>query len=430
MTRAINNLKSVDHLRRRGALYIAVLGASLIVAMLALGAMHTVRINLKRAQSRAGRSITALIAESAIEHALATIEADPNWRTNYLSGVSYPTTPIALNGGEFTWKLIDSDGNLADNLADSVTVQATAVTGDVEHALEVRLQPADEAPLSSLESAFHCNGNIVNGISVNLTTNSFISSNANINGLAFGASLDGDCEASGSIAVYTTGDIEAGVPPRQMPDESVFDYYLHLGTPIDLAALAHNDHYDLEDVVLSPQSNPWGSPNPEGIYVIDCQGGELRVKQVRIVGTLVLLNPGSGSRIEQEVLFEPAVNNFPSLLVQGSIGIRFDSSSELEESSTNFNPPGTPFDGEEDTDTSDSYPSYIRGLVYVSGNINFIADFNPSLFQGVVLCNTSTCNSDATFNHYPLFEDHPPPGFASGNRMRIIPGSWKRIPTP
>ena len=28
-------------------------------------------------------------------------------------------------------------------------------------------------------------------------------------------------------------------------------------------------------------SNPYGTPNPEGIYVIDCQGGEFRIKDLR-----------------------------------------------------------------------------------------------------------------------------------------------------
>ena len=57
----------------------------------------------------------------------------------------------------------------------------------------------------------------------------------------------------------------------------------------------------------------FGATNPEGIYVIDCQGGMIRVQYSRIVGTLVLLNPDSVSDIEdnvsQRTIHPPEVEN-------------------------------------------------------------------------------------------------------------------------
>ncbi len=413
--------------RRRGALYIAVLGASLIVALLSLSVMHGVRINLRRATSKPERVKASLIADAGIEHALATINADPNWRTNYLSGISYPASPLPLSGGTFTWKLIDTDGNLADNTADSVVVQATALLGRIHHVAEVTLQPT-ESGITALEAALHCNDNINLGLTADITTNALVSSNANIAALV--GSINGNAEAAGAISGFVTGSQTSGITPRQMPDSTVFDYYLKMGTEIDLAPLAHNDHFELAECVLSPNSNPWGPTNPEGIYFIDCASEEIRVKKLRVFGTLVLLNPGPDSRIEQEVLFEPAITNFPSLLVDGSMEFKFDSGKKLNETGVNFNPPGTPYEGEEDTQVNDEYPCIVRGLVYVSGQMNFVADTLESDFEGVVICGSIAASSDSSFDYQSWYMQYPPPGFAAGSQMQIIPGSWRRAPSP
>ncbi|GAB5405621.1 MAG: hypothetical protein Aurels2KO_38520 [Aureliella sp.] len=427
MNRLVRSSMRPSEAPRAGALYIAVLGASLIVAMLSLSVIHGVRINLRRATSKPARVKASMIADAAIEHALATINADSEWRTNYLAGISYPGAPGMLSGGSFTWKLIDSDGNLADNSADSVVVQATATLGNVRHVTEVTLQPT-EVGITAMESAMHCADNIYLGLTADISTNSFVSSDANIAALV--GSINGSAEASGAISGFIAGSQTSGVPTRQMPDSTVFEYYIKMGTRIDLSLLAHNDHFDLEEMVLSPNNNPWGPTNPEGIYIIDCANQEIRVRELRVFGTLVLLNPGPGSRIEKEVLFEPAISNFPSLLVDGSIEIKFDSNERLEEVDANLNPPGTPYEGNENFDHKDNYPSVIRGLVYVSGNLNFVADAKDSDFEGVVICGSIAANSDCSFDYQSWYMQYPPPGFGAGSQMQVIPGSWRRAESP
>jgi hypothetical protein len=201
---------------------------------------------------------------------------------------------------------------------------------------------------------------------------------------------------------------------------------------IDSSLLTHNSHLDLQKIVLSPQSNPYGSLNPEGIYVIDCQGEEIRVKKLRVVGTLVLLNPAATSRIDKKVHFEPALPNFPSLLVSGSIQFKYVDNVTLNESAegVNFNPPGTPYEGSEDSDTTDTYPSLIKGLVYVSGQLNLVADGKDSVVDGVVVCGSIAANSDFILTYQSTFLNYPPPGFAVGSEMEISPGSWERATSP
>lgn len=411
---------------RAGAVYIAVLGTSLIVAMLSLAVVHGVRINLRRASSVPDRTRAQLLAEAAIEHGMATLHSQSDWRSTYLSGISYPAGAATMGGGNFTWKLIDVDGNLNDDASDSVLLQGRGTYGQATHSAQVTLQPTD-AGIGALEAAFQCASSIDLGATVDMATDTFVSSNANIAAGGFGETIIGSAEAAGAINGNITGSETSGAPPRQMPDATVFDYYLHVGTQIDLAPLAHNDHYDLEDVVLSPNSNPWGPTNPEGVYVIDCQNEEIRVRDLRVFGTLVLLNPGPDSRLDKSLFFEPAISNFPSLLVLGSIDVRFDSSAPLEEDQVNFNSVGTPYAGEQDNDTSDEYPCEIRGLVYVSGQMDFQADFLESNFDGAVICGSVAANSDCSFDYDSIFLQYPPPGFGSGSTMAIIPGSFTRV---
>ena len=56
------------------------------------------------------------------------------------------------------------------------------------------------------------------------------------------------------------------------------------------------------------------------IYVIDCGGQSIMVQNMRLAGTLVLLNTGSNSAIQGSVNMAPSVANYPTLLVSGSLG--------------------------------------------------------------------------------------------------------------
>jgi hypothetical protein len=185
--------------------------------------------------------------------------------------------------------------------------------------------------------------------------------------------------------------------------------------------------------VLSPATNPFGTgaTNPSGIYVIDCGGARFRAQFCRIVGTLVLLNPGADSRFFNSNLLEPAIDNYPTLLVQGSF--RIDMSADpLDEywAGTNFNPPGTPYEGQEDTDETDTYPSMAKGLVYISGDVASNTSDSQSFDGVLIIGNYFDCSAPIDFQHRSTFLDNPPPGFSGGNRMQISPGSWLHAISP
>jgi hypothetical protein len=416
---------------RRGYLYVAVMVTATLVGLVGLSAVSVARLNLRTTTRTADSSSADFLAQSAVEHALAVLKNDPAWRTTYQDNTEYPGTPISMNGGTVTWKLIDADGSLLDDDSDTVRIYGIGRQGSATSVQSVQLYPT-ENPLSCTGAAFHCAGSITVGFTANFDTNKSISSNGSIAATAFGASIGGNAYAAGAITGNVSGTSTSGATPRRLPGSSVFDFYKARGTWINVASLpVVSGKPTIEKAVISPGSNPWGTVNSAGIYVIDCQNQSVTIKNSRIHGTLVLLNAGANSSIEGSVHWDAVVKNLPALLVQGNLKFGYhDSALDEATLSRNFNPAGSPYEGDSDSDTTDTYPSRIYGLVYVSGHLNLPADSLDSDVTGCVVCTTSAASSDAEFTHDVTFQNFPPPGFASGNVMEIIAGTWRRDVLP
>ncbi len=401
---------------RRGSVYIVVLGSALAVAVIGLSALAVVRINRRSARDTAGLQQARFYAQSAIEMGLFHINADPSWRTTYPNGVWALDQPIGT--GTYTLEGIDpNDADLTNPPTDPLVLTGTGVEGDARYKIEVTLT-AESPPLSCLEVSAHANTNIsITGGTV--TGDQIISANKNVTS---SGTVNCDVEAVKQInGSGYTGTTTTGIDPRTVPDPvSVFDYYIANGTAIAVPGLL------IDNQLISPASNPFGaSTNSQGIYVIDCQGLDITIANSRIVGTLVLLDPGAASAIKPEIHWEPAVANYPALLVRGSFSVNAGQGGLSESNGLNFNPPGTPYLGVADNDTIDSYPSVINGLVYVS--VDLAATKNAT-FNGVVVVG-ATLSTSATLNltYDSQFWANPPPGFKEPLHMVISDGSWRRI---
>jgi hypothetical protein len=238
-------------------------------------------------------------------------------------------------------------------------------------------------------------------------------------------------EAVGTInGLGYQSSITPGITPRTMPDATVFDYYIANGTSITYASIPKSQgKTTLEKVVLSPAVNPYGLgvTNPEGIYVIDCLLGNLIIQSVRIVGTLVILDPGVVT-VTGCVNWEPAIANYPSLVVRGNVELAITNIALMEDPAvynTNFNPPGTPYQGVSDGDKLDSYPSIIKGLVYASGNVT--TKTYVTIDGVLVIGGTLTATNNLSLTYRSTFYDNPPPGFGGAPEMVISPGTWKQL---
>jgi hypothetical protein len=397
---------------RSGFLYVAVLLTTTLVAIIGLAAASVAHLEMRIVSQSADLLEAQTLARSAVEEALLRIDRDPDWRTTYAHGVEAPQPGEAVGTGTIAFKLLDSDGNLADDESDSVEVIGIGRVGNIVAAESVRLYPTGRA-LTCLGASFCCDGDITLEDGASIKTSQRVVSNGTINASGSSSSIVGNAEAAGSVLGTVTGEITVGATPRQMPSGDAFEYYRDNGTWINVNSISSGT---IENVVLGPSSNPFGTQtNAEGIYVIDCGGQNVVIRNCRILGTLVLLNPGSNSYVGNSVRWDALVPNYPALLVDGSLDI-LHGKSNLSESGHG---------GSEDSDTSDTYPSGIRGLVFINGQFgNAQSGGNP--IDGVLIAQTSRIQSDCELTCRSTFADYPPPGFTSGNPMRVSPGSWKR----
>ncbi|HVS70922.1 MAG TPA: hypothetical protein VHQ47_06680 [Phycisphaerae bacterium] len=405
--------------RQRGTVYIAILGLSILVAVIGLGG-----IALSRAQGRA-RDLQADTDEArgyamdAVELARTLINADANWRTDYSNGNWF--TNQSWGNGSFTLNVTDPAGALNNADTDPVTVTGTGMKGQAVQRIQVTLVPV-LTPYSCMYAAL-CTGGL---LSLNNTTvigaGALISSNTSIT--TGNATVYPSAESAGAVLGSTFyANVTSLATPRTLPPSNVFDYYNANGTTIAYSSLPSGG--TLQNCLLSPTSNPYGATNAKGIYIINCNLQNLTINNCRIVGTLVILN-ANNITIQGNINWEPAVANLPCLLMQGSVTMKASNGTLNEGGSIpNLNPASTPYpypNGAGNSTTSDSYPSVIDGLVYVSGNL--VIQNNPSV-DNLLVTGTLNASGILSLNPQPILLSNPPPGFRTVN-MGVSPGTWKQ----
>jgi hypothetical protein len=401
--------------RRRGSAYVLVLGISLLVGVIGVAALTAVRVQIRTAANTSDSEEARIYAQSGVELARLWVNDDvTDWRTKRVSGA--PTT-LPLGSGTVSVTLTDPvDGDLANSPLDPVLVTATGYKGRARQQVLVTLRPAPIG-YSCLNAALTANGAFVT--SAGRVTGWLVATNATMS-VTGSAVMDANTEAVGSFTgTAYLGSKTPGVAARKMPDATAFDYYVQNGTAIPYASLALGE---LNGVLLSPANNPFGPTNPNGIYVIDCAGNTIYVRNVRVVGTLVILNCKLDSAIDAPVNLSPAVANFPALMVKGSIAFQYGGSALSEAAGKNYNPPGTPDDGVSNLTTTDTYPSIIDGLTYVSGNLTL---GNGNALGGpLVVGGTVTSAQNLSLRYDTTYLTNPPPGFFDPPPMKVLAGTW------
>ena len=172
--------------------------------------------------------------------------------------------------------------------------------------------------------------------------------------------------------------------------------------------------------------------NQQGIYSIDCQGQTLSISNSRIIGTLLLINTGDASRIGINTIIEPALPNYPSLIVEGKMGFATSFAPFTETSiNSNLNPPGAPLGSFANTSLTESYAPNIKGIVFVSNDANLISGYELQI-DGIFIANRIVAVSPGTLRVFynDLPNTSPPPGFRTDSRMQPVSGTYRRIPTP
>ncbi len=133
------------HAARQATILLAVLGATLVVALIGLSAITAMRIQNRRQVLHEDVIQASHYAQSVIDLGLYRIAADSSWRTNY----SGWTTTYTIGDAELTFTLSDDDLDLSDNAYDRVVLTGQAQVGMALRAYSVALDPA---PPDSLEN--------------------------------------------------------------------------------------------------------------------------------------------------------------------------------------------------------------------------------------------------------------------------------------
>jgi hypothetical protein len=408
---------------RRGSIYIAVLGAAMLVTLIGLTGLAAVRMQRMSASTLADAEQARLYAQSAVELGAQWVRSDPLWRSTRPDGVWVADRP--LGDGIFTLEGFDPiDGSISNRPTDPLILRGTAVRGRARQIVEARME-ARGTPLDLLRMAIYTTGDMrVRAGTVLEASGAAVGTSDTLRN---DGTINGDAECLLYVATGTlNGDLALAVPPRALPPGDVFAMYTALGTVISPGG-------SINRRVLAPGINPWGMPNAEGVYVINADH-DITIRDSRIHGTLVINAPGRTVTITGNVLMHSARSDYPTLLVDGNLTLWYSSDTMLSESDliTNFNPHEAPFEGQSNTTATDEYPSEIRGLIHIRGRLD--TPGTPRL-RGTALVEAVGSDRVDIRNRFeviydPKIYENPPVGYMATIDMSVQPGSWRQVVLP
>lgn len=418
--------------RRRGGVYVLVLGVSTMLGVVGLSAVVLARTNTREVVLERDLASASVLARSAVQLACARINADSAWRTTYISGTNI--TGIPLGAGQVNFRIVDEiDNNLSNNATQPVRVFGTARVGAAQRTYSVQLEPTPPEPLEVLRSPVHSNLAVATSAIVRVVGGPISSAITLSNERELYADVEaGTVNDTGSIF----GKITTGVPPKTMPPTNALSLLGVTPTTINFASLTPAGTAGdraIENRVLSSGVNPWGAVNPAGVYrIVVPPSRTLFVRSSRL-SALLVIEFGLASSVEfTQLVWHPPSPSLPSLItVSGNFfaGIRFDGGGPLNEATigVNLNPPTSPFEGVWNTTTTDSYTPVYRGLFHITGSLSTVDIDSDAVFEGsLVSAAPVVIDGDSTFSTLPsLIASPPAPYVASGPGMRIVRGTYR-----
>lgn len=127
--------------RHRGSVYLAVLGASMVVSVLGVAGLYAVRLQGKISKNSNEAIRAAAVASSAVEYGRYMISIDSGWRTRHSH--DRWVSDVAFDGGTFTYKLVDTaDTDLSNNATHTVRLYGKSTLGKATRIQSVELAPS------------------------------------------------------------------------------------------------------------------------------------------------------------------------------------------------------------------------------------------------------------------------------------------------
>lgn len=353
---------------RLGSAYVMVLACAVIVSAIGVAGLALTRAQRTAYTFQDDARRATIAATSGLETLTHVLNGSVASRTQLVNG-----DPI-LDGlyADASYRIEASDagdGSLIDDVTDPIDILVFAHVGRAQQIIAATLDPAI-VPMSCASYGVAVSGNVVIDEAMLQSTKGLHSA---LNVIASDSFIDAAVTSaqgtSGSIYLSTTTLSPAAIFPVGADVAAL----IASATRITHASIPGGN---LSNCVLSPTSNPFGiAINQNGIYLVDCNNATINISNMRLVGTLIILNPGSASRVSGSINASPVNSRLPTILWVGNLDLR-TSLDDLAESvaGLNLNPVGTPYLGSVDNDTLDTYPALITGTFIVLGDADINGD--------------------------------------------------------
>lgn len=410
--------------QRRGSIYLLTLGLGSILTIIGVGVIATSRAGMRSVSQAEDWAEAQSLTYSAVEHAIVEINSHSNWRNDF----NGTTTQCSLGRGSFTWRLVDEgDGSMTDDPHDACTAYVTGTVGRATYSMKVHLAMAP-GPLPALKMALATGGNttVTNYDSATFTGGP-LGCNKTVT-INYNATVTGIVQAK-YLSIISPGALNGSSvvpsPAMTMPDSTVFSQYRGRATTLNYNWFWYGS---MDDVNLSPSSNPQGAPNADGVYYINTGNRDLYIDHCNIQGTLVIdcgtatVTLGAGTKINSYR------TNYPALIVKGDLKMTFSTGGSPR-------PWGTHRRGGGFRDNGHHWgwfnflqywtePGEIVGLVHVKGNL---AMQSSSGVEGCVICEGDVwLQGTHEFANDPVLWQTPPVGYTTGP-PRPCPDFWGRV---
>jgi hypothetical protein len=430
--------KSVRPSRRhRGTAFILVIAMGMLVAAASMAALMAARVTARTESSANDWDEAGTLATAGVEHALsflnAAASASPTgWRAGYVNLATALTQNMGR--GTFSWALKDEvDGNLQESYLRPFRIYGVGAVNSVTRVYSVQVIPGG-SPLDVLRTAMHAAGTVqLNGQT--FAGSGPISSNTSVSlGGQIYAAIEAPATTGPPPGPNSSIQLTVPAPTKTMPLADVFTEYSANATAFPYTAIetGASGSANLQKCLLSAAVNPYGATASNGVYLITMtKKGTLTITNCRICATLLISAPaGSQINLQGPVLWEPAQSNYPSLIITGSnLTVQFTGSNNwLSEASaqTNLNPASNPFEGNSDTNMTDWFPPQYRGVFHVIGSSNTVQVQGNAYIHGTLITDgTIQTNGPSTAVEDSKYYSKPPYGYAIGNQLTIVPGSWR-----
>jgi hypothetical protein len=423
--------------RRGGYVYLAVLFTSLIVVATVAAALSISTLNLRSESDRSGRMTALRHAESELHRIAAGMRTSELWRGGSTHAVFSDWYGITADGvgvaGSplFRHRFSDSDGQLDDNVADSVELTVHVRVDGSDAAITATLE-ADPVPYDFLQYSVTATDDIRFESNAALSCERPVQVVDDCWTTSWGILTTPRLECGDAVEITLRGDLASA--NVVMPSRDVLNDFVTAGTEISSASLPDTNGYlTMEDIVLSPTINPFGGVDAAGIYWLDAGGGAVRISHCRLDATLAIRN---AAIIEVTGGINWSYPLTPGAILVSDSDIRFEAVEEtLDEvdRAINFNPIASPHRlNMANSDTTDVYPTELRGVIYTTGHVRVNSLENDATLRltGAIACQKLRIWGHLSVTQLDELITDPAVGLSDPTPMRFVRGTQRRIPSP